>query len=96
MPTYSQYLLMYSLLHISLYADFQYRYVHYKRNGLNDEDMTDLPLEVDFHFFNPKAGFPKLRIPHELLVCLLKTLHGINLTTEPHSVASTGTQQSLA
>jgi iron complex outermembrane receptor protein len=23
---------------------------------MNDEDMTDLPLEVDFHFFNPKAG----------------------------------------
>ena len=23
---------------------------------MNDEDMTDLPLKVDFHFFNPKAG----------------------------------------
>ena len=41
---------------LSLYADFQYRYVRYERNGMNDEDMTDLPLEVDFHFFNPKAG----------------------------------------
>ena len=41
---------------LSLYADLQYRYVHYERNGMNDEDMTDLPLEVDFHFFNPKAG----------------------------------------
>ena len=40
----------------SLYADLQYRYVRYERNGLNDEDMTDLPLKVDFHFFNPKAG----------------------------------------
>lgn len=39
-----------------LYTDLQYRYVRYKRNGMNDEDMTDLPLEVDFHFFNPKAG----------------------------------------
>ena len=41
---------------LSLYADLQYRYVRYERNGMNDEDMTDLPLNVDFHFFNPKAG----------------------------------------
>ena len=41
---------------LALYADLQYRYVRYERNGMNDEDMTDLPLEVDFHFFNPKAG----------------------------------------
>jgi iron complex outermembrane receptor protein len=41
---------------LSLYADMQYRYVRYIRNGVNDEDMTDLPLDVDFHFFNPKAG----------------------------------------
>ena len=41
---------------LSLYADLQYRYVRYERNGMNDEDMTDLPLEVNFHFFNPKAG----------------------------------------
>ena len=41
---------------LSLYADMQYRYVRYQRNGLNDEDMTDLPLDVHFHFFNPKAG----------------------------------------
>ena len=41
---------------LSLYTDLQYRYVRYERNGMNDEDMTDLPLEVDFHFFNPKAG----------------------------------------
>lgn len=41
---------------LSLYADLQYRYVRYERNGINDEDMTDLPLAVDFHFFNPKAG----------------------------------------
>ena len=41
---------------LSLYADLQYRYVRYERNGMNDEDMTDLPLQVDFHFFNPKAG----------------------------------------
>lgn len=41
---------------LSLYADLQYRYVHYARNGMNDETMQDLPLAVDFHFFNPKAG----------------------------------------
>ena len=41
---------------LTLYADLQYRYVRYERNGMNDEDMTDLPLKVDFHFFNPKAG----------------------------------------
>jgi len=41
---------------LSLYADMQYRYVRYERNGMNDEDMTNWPLEVDFHFFNPKAG----------------------------------------
>lgn len=41
---------------LSLYTDLQYRYVRYVRSGVNDEDMTDLPLDVDFHFFNPKAG----------------------------------------
>ena len=41
---------------LSLYADLQYRYVRYERNGMNDENMTNWPLEVDFHFFNPKAG----------------------------------------
>lgn len=41
---------------LSLYVDLQYRYVRYERNGVNDEDMTNLPLEVNFHFFNPKAG----------------------------------------
>jgi iron complex outermembrane receptor protein len=41
---------------LSLYSDLQYRYVRYVRNGVNDEDMTDLPLDVKFHFFNPKAG----------------------------------------
>ena len=41
---------------LSLYADLQYRYVRYSRNGINDEDMQDLPLTVNYHFFNPKAG----------------------------------------
>ena len=41
---------------LNLYADLQYRYVRYHRDGINDEDMTDLPLTVNYHFFNPKAG----------------------------------------
>ena len=53
----AQYRLIASSPHrLTLYADLQYRYVRYERNGMNDEDMTDLPLEVNFHFFNPKAG----------------------------------------
>ena len=49
-----------------LYGDLQYRYVRYERNGMNDEDMTDLPLEVDFHFFNPKAGLTYVNHGHLL------------------------------
>lgn len=41
---------------LSIYADLQYRFVRYSRNGINDEDMADLPLTVNYHFFNPKAG----------------------------------------
>ena len=41
---------------LSLYADMQYRYVRYHRTGLNDENMENLPLTVNYHFFNPKAG----------------------------------------
>ena len=51
---------------LSLYADLQYRYVRYERNGMNDEDMTNWPLEVDFHFFNPKAGLTYLNRGHLL------------------------------
>ena len=41
---------------LALYGDLQYRYVRYSRNGINDENLEDLPLTVDYHFFNPKAG----------------------------------------
>jgi len=41
---------------LSLYADFQYRFIRYTMAGVNDESMTELPLDVHFHFFNPKAG----------------------------------------
>ena len=39
-----------------LYADLQYRYVHYRINGINDEDLQPIPVDQTFHFFNPKAG----------------------------------------
>ena len=51
---------------LSLYADLQYRYVRYVRDGVNDEDMTDLPLDVHFHFFNPKAGLTYRNAGHLL------------------------------
>ena len=41
---------------LAVYGDLQYRYVRYSRSGINDENMEDLPLTVDHHFFNPKAG----------------------------------------
>lgn len=41
---------------LSLYADLQYRYIHYTMSGINSEDLQELPLTVDYHFFNPKAG----------------------------------------
>ena len=41
---------------LAIYGDLQYRFVRYSRNGINDENLEDLPLTVDYHFFNPKAG----------------------------------------
>ncbi len=41
---------------LNLYADLQYRFIRYKIDGINDEDMSELPIKKDFHFFNPKAG----------------------------------------
>ena len=41
---------------LAVYGDLQYRYVRYSRNGINDENMEDLPLTANYHFFNPKAG----------------------------------------
>lgn len=48
--------------HLRLFADLQYRYVHYKAWGVNDNyDWTTAamqPIDVDkrWHFFNPRAG----------------------------------------
>ncbi len=41
---------------LTLYGDLQYRYVDYKINGINDEDLQPIPVHEKFHFFNPKAG----------------------------------------
>lgn len=41
---------------LAVYGDLQYRYVRYSRNGINDENMEDLTLTANYHFFNPKAG----------------------------------------
>ena len=41
---------------LSIYGDFQYRYVRYSRDGINEESMENLPLTAEYHFFNPKAG----------------------------------------
>ena len=43
---------------LSVFGDFQYRFVNYKLNGKNDNSKTlePLPINENFHFFNPKAG----------------------------------------
>lgn len=51
---------------LSVYADMQYRFVRYKRDGLNDENMEDLPLCVNYHFANPKAGLTYTNSGHQL------------------------------
>ena len=55
-----------NLEQLALYADLQYRFVRYTRDGINDENMEDLPLSVDYHFFNPKAGLTYLNHGHLL------------------------------
>lgn len=51
---------------LSLYGDLQYRFVRYTMTGINDETMTELPLSVDYHFFNPKAGLTYQNHGHTL------------------------------
>lgn len=50
---------------LTLYADLQYRFVRYALSGRNADlikkfsskpYMQELPLTVNYHFFNPKAG----------------------------------------
>ena len=51
---------------LSLYGDLQYRFVRYTMSGINDETLTELPLSVDYHFFNPKAGLTYQNHGHTL------------------------------
>lgn len=51
---------------LALYADMQYRFVRYTRDGINDENLENLPLSVDYHFFNPKAGLTYQNYGHIL------------------------------
>ncbi len=41
--------------HFGIMTDLQYRIIHYRINGTND-DLRDLTQAHNFHFFNPKAG----------------------------------------
>ncbi|MCM1035256.1 MAG: TonB-dependent receptor plug domain-containing protein [Paludibacter sp.] len=50
---------------LTLYADMQYRYVHYQIGGINDEDLQPIPVEETFNFFNPKAGITYRNCGHQ-------------------------------
>lgn len=56
-----------------VYADLQYRFVHYKTNGINDKFVPqadgsfinqELAINEDYHFFNPKVGISYSRNGH--------------------------------
>jgi iron complex outermembrane receptor protein len=49
---------------LSVFADLQYRHINYKINGLNDEDLNDIPVDENFNFFNPKAGINFSKFGH--------------------------------
>jgi len=51
---------------LAIYGDLQYRFVRYTMRGINDETMSELPLSVDYHFFNPKAGLTYQNHGHTL------------------------------
>ncbi|NDI99506.1 TonB-dependent receptor [Flavobacterium sp. LaA7.5] len=40
----------------SLFADMQYRTVHYKASNVLEEAAAPIPVDDTFNFFNPKAG----------------------------------------
>jgi iron complex outermembrane receptor protein len=50
--------------HFIVYADMQYRYVHYRFTGFDDFAKTANQV-AEFHFFNPKAGVTFLRNENE-------------------------------
>ena len=41
---------------LTVYGDLQYRYIRYRINGINDEDLQPLDILRNYHFFNPKVG----------------------------------------
>ncbi|HRR58519.1 MAG TPA: TonB-dependent receptor [Paludibacteraceae bacterium] len=41
---------------LNLFGDLQYRYINYQIEGINDENLEEIPVHEQFHFFNPKAG----------------------------------------
>ena len=41
---------------LTIYGDLQYRYIHYRIDGINDEDLQPLDIVRNYHFFNPKVG----------------------------------------
>ncbi len=57
---------------LHLFGDLQYRYVHYKAWGTNDnaiwgdEGVTMQPIDVDerYNFFNPRLGLSYIHGPH--------------------------------
>lgn len=50
---------------ISLFADFQYRYIYYSMRG-KDDDSEDITNKNKYHFFNPKLGITYNLDGHEL------------------------------
>ncbi len=50
---------------LTLYGDLQYRFVDYRINGINDEDLQPIPVHETFHFFNPKAGVTYQHTGHQ-------------------------------
>lgn len=41
---------------LTIFGDLQYRFVDYRIDGINDEDLAPIPIHEKFNFFNPKAG----------------------------------------
>ena len=79
---------------LSLYGDLQYRFIRYSMSGINDEDMSELPLSQDFHFFNPKAGLTYQNHGHLLSASFAvanREPSRSNYTENLHYDASTGT-----
>jgi len=42
---------------LSLFADLQYRRVHYKADNVTENNLDAIPADDTFNFVNPKAGF---------------------------------------